>query len=147
MDRPFHPSDDDSILFNDAEMPAPPAAVVEAHLGYFADCRGRMKQLRSTLADYGKYHDSVLKPAFERRAEPWPSLGTRLAHAEKPQGSAYGQGLGWGDAALPCVAVALATYQAFHPREPAMGESPPQAAALAAPPHGGGLVEQLSHRG
>ncbi len=50
--KDFHPTDQDLLLAADGELPARRAATVRNHLLVCGDCRARMAEFETTIADF-----------------------------------------------------------------------------------------------
>ena len=75
----FHPSDEQLLLFADGELPAHRADQIRAHLQACWDCRGRMAQLESTIAEFMQVHRQALDPQVPPIDGPRLQLKARLA--------------------------------------------------------------------
>lgn len=75
----LHIPDEQLLLHASGEVPASRSSQVQAHLETCSQCRHRLQELQSTLAEFGEVHrntwDAALPPIDERRAQ----LRTRLA--------------------------------------------------------------------
>jgi len=79
----FHPSDQQLLLFADGELPAYRADRVRAHLRACWDCRSRMAEIESTIADFMQVHRQTLDPQVPPVDGPREQLRTRLAELER----------------------------------------------------------------
>jgi anti-sigma factor RsiW len=75
----FHPSDQQLLLFTDGELPAHRADQVRAHLRACGDCRTRMAEMESTIADFMQVHRQTLDPQVPPIEGPRAQLEARLA--------------------------------------------------------------------
>jgi anti-sigma factor RsiW len=75
----FHPSDEQLLLFADGELPARLTEKIGAHLRACWDCRGRMAELESTIAEFMQVHRQTLDPQVPPIDGPRAQLKARLA--------------------------------------------------------------------
>lgn len=79
----LHPSDQQLLLFADGELPAYRADWIRAHLLACWDCRTRMSELESTIADFMQLHRQTLDPQLPPIDGPRAQLRARLAEMER----------------------------------------------------------------
>ncbi len=101
MDKLFHPTTDDLILFLDGELERDFTRQIEIHLRGCPDCSGQLAQLQNGVAAYQEYRATVLQPSVEPRFPEWRTIRNRAA----VRGS--GQRLWWIAAALVAAAAVM----------------------------------------
>jgi anti-sigma factor RsiW len=93
----LHISDEQLLLHACGEVPASRSSQIQVHLETCSQCRNRLQELQSTLAEFGEVHrnawDAVLPPVDERRAQ----LRTRLAELAEQERRSEWFGLTWMD--------------------------------------------------
>ena len=70
----FHPSDQHLLLYADGELPAHRADQIRAHLRACWDCRSRMAEMESTIADFMQLY----RQALDRQVPPVDGLRAQL---------------------------------------------------------------------
>jgi Putative zinc-finger len=87
----FHPSDQQLLLYVDGELPAHRTDQIRAHLRACWDCRSRMAEMESTIADFMQVYRRALDPPVPPIDGPRAQLKARLAElarsAHQNQGS------------------------------------------------------------
>lgn len=74
-----HPSDEQLLLAADGELSARRAARVQRHLAACWDCRARMAEIESTIADLARAHRRELDPQLPPIAGPRALLRAQIA--------------------------------------------------------------------
>ncbi|MGA8431980.1 MAG: hypothetical protein WB729_19305 [Candidatus Sulfotelmatobacter sp.] len=91
----LHISDEQLLLHASGEVPASRSGQIQVHLEACSQCRNRLQELESTLAEFGEAHrdtwDAVLPPVDERSVQ----LRTRLAELEEQDHRVGSFGLTW----------------------------------------------------
>ncbi len=75
----LHPSDQQLLLFADGELPPRRADEIRAHLRACWDCRSRMAETESVIADFMQVHRRTLDPQVPPIDGPRAQLKARLA--------------------------------------------------------------------
>ncbi|MGC2835369.1 MAG: hypothetical protein WA238_14805, partial [Methylocella sp.] len=75
----FHPSDQQLLLYADGELAAHRADQIRAHLRACWDCRTRMAEMESTIADFMQVYRQALDPQVPPINGPRALLRARLA--------------------------------------------------------------------
>ena len=76
-----HVSNEELLLFADGELSSRYFSRVDAHLAACWDCRGRLRQIEETIADFVQVHHGTLDPQLPPSAGPKALLKARLAEA------------------------------------------------------------------
>ncbi len=79
----FHLSDEQLLLFADGELTAHRADQIRAHLRACWDCRSRMAEVESTIAEFMQVHRQTLDPQVPPIDGPRALLRARLAELER----------------------------------------------------------------
>ena len=83
MNRPEEHRDDELLLrLADGELEAKEADLAQAHLKACWRCRMRFEDLQSSIAEYMRYRESVMKPLLPPPPQPWGSLRGRLREVD-----------------------------------------------------------------
>jgi len=120
----LHVTDEELLLHASGELPTHTSGQVGAHLEGCAQCGARLRELQSTLADFGQGHreawDAELPPADGPRALLEARLLAELANAERNNGwltsaslllAGPRRALGFGGIAIAvCLLLALRLY-------------------------------------
>jgi hypothetical protein len=75
----FHLTDQELLVAADGELPARRAAQVRGHLAACWDCRARMAEVETTIADFARAHRQSLDPQLSPIAGPRALLRAQLA--------------------------------------------------------------------
>jgi hypothetical protein len=73
-----HRNDELLLRLADGELEANEAELAQAHLKACWRCRTRFEDLQASIADYMRYHESMMKPLLPAPPQPWGSLRGRL---------------------------------------------------------------------
>jgi hypothetical protein len=130
-DERLHISDEQLLLHTSGEVPASRSSQVQVHLETCSQCRNRLQELQSTLAEFGEVHrnawDAVLPTVDERRAQ----LRTRLAELAEQERRNEWFGLTWMDvvehrsaAAVAGIMIAACLLVAIRLYRPTDGSQP-----------------------
>jgi anti-sigma factor RsiW len=79
----FHLSDQDLLLTADGELPTRRAARVRAHLAACWDCRARMAEIETTIADFVRASRQAVDPKIPPIAGPRALLKAQLAELKR----------------------------------------------------------------
>ncbi len=82
----LHVSDDELLLHSDGELPSGSGGRIRAHLESCQQCRARLRDLESTLAEFGEAHRETWKPELPTGASPRVLLKARLAESTVQEG-------------------------------------------------------------
>jgi anti-sigma factor RsiW len=74
----FHLADDQLLLHATGELPVSSGEKIESHLQVCSQCRDRLEELQSTLAEFGRAHRKALNAKLPSADEPRARLEARL---------------------------------------------------------------------
>jgi hypothetical protein len=83
MNRQEEHRDDEQLLrLADGELDPKQAARAQAHLKACWQCRTRLEDLQTSIADYMRYRENVMRPLLPAPPQPWGSLRGRLRNLD-----------------------------------------------------------------
>jgi hypothetical protein len=81
-----HPTEDELLLTADGELPNRRAAQIQSHLAACWECRARMSEIQTTIADFMRVHRCTMDSQLPPIAGPRALLRARLSEAaSKPK--------------------------------------------------------------
>jgi hypothetical protein len=139
MDKTFHISDADLILFEDRELPAKSVLKVETHLERCSVCQKRLQQLQRGISAYKEYREGGLQSSLPWPKGKWPSLRTGLAEIDRAEGERsfwFAPKLLWSAVAFACALLITNWYLGKRAEQPSeMRQLLADSAALPPVPH------------